>query len=72
MSRRTPRRYEKPQKPGPYAGPVTCLRCEKTFQSWDRRQNRLCPNCREAIAEEASEEPSYDLLPRRFRYRDEA
>jgi predicted amidophosphoribosyltransferase len=71
MSQRPGRHYAKPPKPGPYAGPVTCLRCEKTFQSWDRRQNRICPNCREAIAEEASEEPSYDLSPLRFRYRDE-
>jgi hypothetical protein len=67
MSRRPPRRYEKPQKPGPYGGPTTCLRCDKTFESWDRRQNRLCPGCREAIEADPSEEPSYDLDPRWFR-----
>jgi predicted amidophosphoribosyltransferase len=47
----------KPSKPSPYASPTTCLRCEKTFKSWDRRQNRLCPTCREAIDREPSEEP---------------
>jgi hypothetical protein len=61
MSRQPPRRYEKPPKPTAYAGPTTCLRCDHTFQSWDRRQNRLCPRCRDAIEEEPSEEPSYDL-----------
>jgi PHP family Zn ribbon phosphoesterase len=70
MSQRPGRHHEKPPKLGPYAGQTTCLRCEKTFQSWDRRQNRLCPNCREAIAAEPSEEPSYELTPRRFRRRD--
>ena len=71
MSRQPPRRHEKPPKRNPYAGPTTCLRCDQQFWSWDRRQNRLCPRCREAIEEEASEEPSYDLSPRRFRHRDE-
>ena len=44
-----------------YAGPTTCLRCDQTFWSWDRRQNRLCPRCLQAIKEEASDEPSYSL-----------
>ena len=33
------------QPPAPrlsYAGPTTCLRCDHTFRSWDRRHNRLC------------------------------
>jgi hypothetical protein len=45
-----------------YAGPTTCLRCDAGFESWDRRQNRLCPRCREAIAAQPSDEPQYDLL----------
>ena len=49
--------------PGPYAGPSTCLRCDRTFQSWDRRQNRLCPPCREALEQEPSEEPTCALPP---------
>lgn len=36
--------------PNAYAGPTACLRCDDTFESWDRRQNRLCPKCRVAIA----------------------
>jgi predicted amidophosphoribosyltransferase len=62
-----------PQKSSPYAGPVTCLRCDHEFQSWDRRQNRLCQNCREAIDRESSEETSYSFrLPgRRPRNRDD-
>jgi hypothetical protein len=64
-------RRPKPSKPSPNAGPTTCLRCEKTFESWDRRQNRLCTRCLEAIAEMASEEPSYHLSPRQPRKRDD-
>jgi hypothetical protein len=70
MSRQPPRRYEKPQKPGPYAGPTMCLRCDAVFQSWDRRQNRLCPSCREAIEAELSDEPLHHLPPRRSRHGD--
>jgi predicted amidophosphoribosyltransferase len=71
MSQRPGRHHEKPQKLSPYAGPTTCLRCDKTFESWDRRQNRLCPNCRETIEEQPSDEPSYPVLipNRRFRHR---
>jgi hypothetical protein len=36
------------------AGPTTCLRCDQTFWSWDRRQNRLCPSCLQAIKEAVS------------------
>jgi len=53
--------HRKPPKHGPYAGPIPCLRCDRVFQSWDRRQNRLCPRCREAIEAEPSEEPSHAL-----------
>jgi hypothetical protein len=63
--------HRKTPKHGPYAGPVTCLRCDKEFQSWDRRQNRLCTPCLDAIAEGASEEPSYQLSPPRPRNRDD-
>lgn len=42
-----------------YAGPVTCLRCDKTFRSWDRRHNRLCPVCHDTIRELPAAEDSY-------------
>jgi DNA-directed RNA polymerase subunit RPC12/RpoP len=45
-----------------YAGPTTCLRCDERFQSWDRRQNRLCPRCRHVIDAQASEEPLYTIV----------
>jgi hypothetical protein len=70
MSQRPGHHHKKPLKPTAYAGPTTCLRCDKTFQSWDRRQNRLCLSCRETIAEQPSDEPSYELVPRRVRRRD--
>jgi hypothetical protein len=44
-----------------YAGLTSCLRCDGLFYSWDRRQNRLCPACREAIEEEPSEEPDHSI-----------
>ena len=28
-----------------YSGRVECLRCEKLFDSEDRRSNRICPKC---------------------------
>jgi predicted amidophosphoribosyltransferase len=43
------------------AGPTTCLRCDRAFQSWDRRQNRLCPRCKHELDQEPSPEPSHDL-----------
>jgi hypothetical protein len=51
-----------------YAGLTTCLRCDQVFESWDRRQNRLCDPCRYTIEEQPSDEPSYPLhTPRRPR-----
>jgi hypothetical protein len=51
------------QKPPPtsYAGLIPCLRCDKPFESWDRRQNRLCDACRQAIAERPPGEPPYPI-----------
>jgi hypothetical protein len=59
MKRRGPSRRH--WTPTSYAGPTTCLRCDREFSSWDRRQNRLCPPCLQAIKDEASDEPSYSL-----------
>jgi predicted amidophosphoribosyltransferase len=57
---------QKSPKHNPYAGPTTCLRCDAHFESWDRRQNRLCPSCREALAQLPSDGPEYHLVkPRR-------
>jgi hypothetical protein len=67
MSRRG--RSSKPPKCGPYAGPTPCLRCDDVFESWDRRQNRLCPRCLEASEEQPSDEPSYRPLMSRRRFR---
>ena len=56
------------QKPTPTedAGPTTCLRCDEIFQSWDRRQNRLCRRCRQVIDTQSSEEVSQVIeMPRR-------
>jgi hypothetical protein len=66
MNRRDRRR--KPPKATAYAGSTTCLRCDARFESWDRRQNRLFPSCRQAIEAQPSNEPSYPLLTpsRRF------
>jgi predicted amidophosphoribosyltransferase len=77
MSHKGPRKAYHHKIPNPtptaYAGSTTCLRCEKTFESWDRRQNRLCPNCLEAINREPSEEPHvpFRAPTRRGRNRDE-
>lgn len=42
------RRYVRKLQPVPsqYAGTVTCLACDRLFQSWDRRKNRVCPHCK--------------------------
>jgi hypothetical protein len=48
-----------------YAGPTTCLRCDHTFQSWDRRHNRLCPSCRNVLKTQPSDETSYRAPTRR-------
>jgi hypothetical protein len=50
--------------PTAYTGPTSCLRCDKQFQSWDRRQNRLCDVCRQTIAEQPYDEPAYFIAPR--------
>jgi predicted amidophosphoribosyltransferase len=73
MGQRHGFRRQKSSTPSPYTGPTTCLRCENTFESWDRRQNRLCPNCREAIDREPSEESHVPFRPptRRGRNGDE-
>src|ERR671919_159665 len=55
MSRQSPRRREKPPKRTRYAGPTSCLRCDTVFESWDRRQNRLCPSCRQMIETQSSD-----------------
>ena len=41
-----------------YAGPMTCLRCDHTFRSWDRRHNRLCQCCRNVLKTQPSDAPS--------------
>ena len=42
------------------------LPCDSTFESWDRRQNRLCPHCRQAVDTQPSEEVSHAVeIPRR-------
>ncbi len=60
-SEHPPRRRDPPPKRRTYAGLTTCLRCDRRFSSWDRRQHRLCPACREAIEEEPSDEPSHTI-----------
>jgi hypothetical protein len=59
MCDQTSRRYS-------YAGVTTCLRCDRRFYSWDRRQNRLCVACREFLATEPSDEDIY-VPPKRHR-----
>jgi hypothetical protein len=71
MSRQPPRRRQKSLTPTPYAGPSTCLRCDDPFWSWDRRHNRLCPRCRDAIDREPSDEEPLPGPPRQPRHRDE-
>jgi hypothetical protein len=65
---------QSPSKHNPYAGLTTCLRCDREFQSWDRRHNRLCPHCLEALEQEPSDEPPQPMpVPmRRFRQMDDA
>jgi hypothetical protein len=56
------------QPPAPrvsYAGPATYLRCDQTFRSWDRRQNRLCPRCRQVLTMQPSDEANYRIPTRR-------
>jgi hypothetical protein len=61
MSRQPPRRREKPPKRTTYAGLTTCLRCDNVFESWDRRQNCLCPSCRQRIEAQPPDEPSHSF-----------
>ena len=70
MGQRPGHGRKKPRTRSKYAGPTTCLRCDVVFQSWDRRQNRLCDACRQAIAEQPSEEPSYRLTKSQGRFRE--
>jgi hypothetical protein len=63
--------WSRPIKPTPYAGRTVCLRCDDVFESWDRRQNRLCPQCQQAIAVQPSDEPTYRPLKPRRRLRNE-
>jgi hypothetical protein len=67
MSQPSPRGpRQKPSTRKAYAGPTSCLRCDEVFQSWDRRQNRLCPRCRQVVEAQPSTEPSHALeIPRR-------
>ncbi len=67
MPRKLPRR----RTYSPYAGPTTCLRCDERFDSWDVRQNRLCPRCHQALDEQVPEDPPYQVLKPRRWVRDE-
>jgi protein-arginine kinase activator protein McsA len=49
-----------------YAGLTTCLRCDEHFESWDRRQNRLCASCLEYLNQQPSDEDQYIPLKRRY------
>jgi hypothetical protein len=53
-----------PPKDTPFAGLTTCLRCDRTFDSWDRRHNRICPSCKEFLQKEPSPEPVYRVSKR--------
>jgi hypothetical protein len=70
MGQRSGYRRRTPPTPSPYAGSTTCLRCDARFESWDRRQNRLCEPCHAALAVEPSEEPSYPIPKGRRRPRE--
>jgi predicted amidophosphoribosyltransferase len=47
--------WSRPSKSTLYAEPSICLGCDQEFQSWDRRENRVCPRCRNELAEEPSD-----------------
>jgi predicted amidophosphoribosyltransferase len=59
MKRRGPQR--RAPKNSSYAGYAMCLRCDREFRSWDRRQNRLCPRCKHDLDQEPSEDPPHEL-----------
>jgi uncharacterized protein with PIN domain len=73
MSRKGPLKgpHRRAPKDGPYAAFTTCLRCDQEFWSWDRRQNRLCPRCKNELDQEPSEEPRYPLPPSLRRLRND-
>jgi hypothetical protein len=54
------------------AGPTTCLRCDQRFRSWDRRHNRLCPRCRQALSAQPSDDTRHRLPTRRRLTSDDA
>jgi hypothetical protein len=60
-------RRQKSPKPTSYAGPVSCLRCDAEFRSWDRRQNRLCPSCQEALKVRPAAEPVHFIATSKHR-----
>ena len=64
MNQHTRRRRKPRVKPNVYGGPTTYLRCDATFKSWERRQNRLCLRCSQAVAAEPSAETRHRLHKR--------
>jgi hypothetical protein len=46
------------------AGPTTCLHCEPTFRSGDRRYHRLCPRCRPLLSTQPSDAGRQAVLTR--------
>jgi predicted amidophosphoribosyltransferase len=73
MSRQGPLKgpHRRAPKHSPYAGSTTCLRCDHAFWSWDRRQNRLCPRCKNELDQEPSEEPRRPFHPPTHRLRNQ-
>jgi hypothetical protein len=65
MSRQGPLKgpHRRAPKDSPYAGYAACLRCDQEFWSWDRRQNRLRPCCKNELDQEPSEEPRRPFHP---------
>lgn len=45
LHRKTYGTYYDPEK-FPNAAHIECVKCEKTFSSWDKTKNHLCPKCR--------------------------
>ena len=64
MGQRPARRRQKPTLTS-YAGLITCLRCDNVFESWDRRQNRLCDACRQVLEQQPSDEPAHSIAKSR-------
>jgi hypothetical protein len=61
MSEHPRRQSDPPPQRRSHAGLTFCLRCDQLFYSWDRRQNRLCDACREALKDQPSEEPTHPV-----------